>query len=122
MIKLEKGQTGIASEFYVAGELSRLGYNVTVTFGNTKAIDLLIEKEGKVYMIQVKGIQANPSICWNLDKRKAKENTYFILVNLHVNKPQSKPEFFVLTSDEALKLFKDTPQQGIARTYLDYNL
>lgn len=38
---LEKNQTGIASEFYVVAELSRLGYDVTITFGNTKLIDLL---------------------------------------------------------------------------------
>ncbi|WP_373708341.1 group I intron-associated PD-(D/E)XK endonuclease [Kaistella sp.] len=54
MIKLEKNQTGIASEFYVAGELSRLGYNVSVTFGNTKSIDLLVEKNGKTKAVQVK--------------------------------------------------------------------
>ncbi len=44
MLKLEKSQTGIASEFYVAGELSRRGYNITLTFENTKGIDLWVQK------------------------------------------------------------------------------
>ncbi|MDB5143420.1 MAG: hypothetical protein JWQ66_2133 [Mucilaginibacter sp.] len=122
-IKLEKSQTGIASEFYVAGELSRLGYNVTITFGNTKAIDLLIQKELKVYKIQVKGIQATRSICWNIDKTKVPEDPdlYFVLINLHVDHPERKPEFFILKSHEVLSLFKDTASAGKKRTYLDYN-
>ena len=118
--KLLKTQTGIAAEYYVAGELSRLGYNVTLTFGNTKSIDLLIEKDDNVIAIQVKGIQKTKSICWNLDKSKIKEKTYYVLVNLHIDKPKEKPDFFVLTSSEARQLFKNTPKQGENRTYLDY--
>ena len=113
-IKLEKSQTGIASEFYVAGELSRLGYNVTLTFGNTKAIDLLVQKQNVVLAVQVKGIQTTKSICWNLDKTKISDNPnlYLVLVNLHADRPQTKPEFFILKSTEAKKLFKDTPKGG----------
>lgn len=48
---LHKSNTAISSEFLAAGELARRGYNVTLTLGNTKAIDLLIEKEGKLIPI-----------------------------------------------------------------------
>jgi hypothetical protein len=122
-IKLEKSQTGIASELYVAGELCRLGYDVTLTFGNTKAIDLLIKKENKILAIQVKGIQTTKSICWNLDKTKIADgpNLFLVLVNLHVDKPEMKPEFFVLTGSEAKNLFTDTSKAREKRTYLDYN-
>lgn len=120
-VKLEKSQTGIASEFYVAGEMSRLGYNVTVTFGNTKSIDLLVEKDDKVFKVQVKGMQSTErSICWNVDKTKITDGIYFVLVNLHVNDVKAKPEFFVLTGKEVMNLFKDTPKEGQKRTYLDY--
>lgn len=119
-IKLQKMQTGIACEYYVAGELSRLGYNVALTFGNAKSIDLLIEKDNKIIAIQVKGIQKTQSICWNLDKRKITKNVFYVLVNLHVDKPKDKPEFFILTSSEARELFRNTPKQGENRTYLDY--
>lgn len=119
-IKLDKTQTGIAAEYYVAGELSRYGYNVTFTFGNTKSIDLLIEKDNKIIAIQVKGIQRTKSICWNLDKTKVKDNIFYVLVNLHVDNLKEKPEFFVLTSNEALELFSSTPSQGDKRSYLDY--
>lgn len=119
-IKLQRTQTGIAAEYYVAGELSRLGYNVTFTFGNTKSIDLLIEKEDSIIAIQVKGIQRNKSICWNLDKTKVKSNVFYVLVNLHVDIPSEKPEFFVLNSEEALELFTSPPKLGDKRAYLDY--
>lgn len=119
-LKLERSQTGIASEFYVAGELSRRGYDVTVTFGNTKAIDLIIHRGTNLFKVQVKGIQTNASICWNIDKTKITPDVYFVLINLHVDKPKLKPEFFVMTGSEALTVFKDTPKMGERRAYLDY--
>jgi hypothetical protein len=118
---LEKNQTGLASEFYVAGELSRLGYNVTITFGNTKSIDLLVQKGTEVCKIQVKGMQSTKSICWNLDKTKLTHELFIVLVNLHVDNRDKKPEFFILTSAEARIEFRDTPKQGEKRTWLDYN-
>lgn len=120
MALLEKQQTGIACEYYVAGELSRLGHNVSLTFGNTKSIDLLVEKDDATLAIQVKGIQRTKSVCWNFDKTKVKDNILYVLVNLHADIIEEKPEFFVLTSQEMLEKFIDTPTQGNKRTYLDY--
>ncbi|NIG55892.1 group I intron-associated PD-(D/E)XK endonuclease [Chitinophaga sp. Cy-1792] len=118
---LEKTQTGLASEFYVAAELTRLGYDVTITFGNTKAVDLLVHKNDNVFAVQVKGIQRTKSICWNLDKTKFKgKNLIMVLVNLHADTPDAKPEFFVLNHQETIELFKNTPKEGEKRCYLDY--
>ena len=119
-IVLLKTQTGIAAEFYAAGELCRLGYNVTFTFGNTKSIDLIVEKNGKLISVQVKGIQKTKSICWNLDKTKIQNGIVYILVNLHVNDRNAKPEFFVLTAEEARIMFTDSKKEQEKRTYLDY--
>lgn len=119
---LHKTQTGIASEYYVAGELSRMGFNVTFTFGNTKSIDLLVEKEDRLISIQVKGIQRTKSICWNLDKTKIRKGVVYVLVNLHIDNISAKPEFFILTSDETKELFKDSKKEGEKRAYLDYNV
>ena len=123
---LENIQTGIASEFYVAGELSRLGYDVTITFGNTKSIDLLIHKDLKVYKVQVKGMQYSKSGNWNLNISKINEedNLFFILTNLHVNDKKAKPEFFILTTKEALNLFVTKTKDGKSlegRGYLSYS-
>ena len=116
---LHKTNTGIASEFLVAGELARRGYNVTLTFGNTKAIDLLVERDGKLIPIQVKGIQRKKSICWNLSLGKIKDHSLvYILVNLNAEKLEP-PEYFILTEQEVKENFKPTKS---GRDYLDYNL
>ncbi len=115
---LHKSNTGIASEFLAAGELARRGYNVTLTLGNTKAIDLLIEKEGKLIPIQVKGIQRRASICWNISLSKiAGHSVIYILVNLNADSLES-PEYFILTEAEVKENYKPTKS---GRDYLDYN-
>jgi len=117
-VTLNKTNTGIASEFLVAGELARRGYNVTLTLGNTKSIDLLIEKNNKLIPIQVKGIQRIKSLCWNINLSKLENaNMIYALVNLNADTLGS-PEYFVLTENEVKTLFKPTKS---GRDYLDYN-
>ena len=122
---LDKSNTGIACEFLVAGELARRGFNVTLTLGNTKAIDLLIEKGGKLIPIQVKGIQRKKSICWNISLSKlgdrslsklGSESMMYVLVNLNSD-TLDHPEYFILTEDEVKLHFKPTKS---GRDYLDY--
>jgi hypothetical protein len=45
MEKLTKGLSGLAGEYFVAGELTRRGYIVTLTLRNTKAFDILVSNE-----------------------------------------------------------------------------
>jgi len=116
-MKLPKVLTGISSEFYVMAELSRRGYNATLTFGNTKAIDLLVEFEGKTIMIQVKGIQKTKSICWNVSESALKPGLIFVFVHLHVDTLDS-PEYFIRTTREVDKHLKRT---NSGRNYIDYN-
>ena len=113
---LPKTHTGLACEFFVAGELTRRGYNVTLTLGNTKAIDLLIEKEGELRSIQVKGIQRTKSITWNFSLSKLKDGIIYILVNLHADS-LIMPEYYVLSYSELIALVKSTKSN---RDYLDY--
>lgn len=117
---LHKTNTGIACEFLAAGELTRRGYNVTLTLGNTKAIDLLIEKDGKLIPVQVKGMQRKSSICWNINLAKIQAHSLmYILVNLNADKLEEYPEYFILTEQEVKQYFKPT---NSGRDYLDYNL
>ena len=116
--KLEKTQTGIASEFLVAGELARRRFNVTMTFGNTKAIDLLVEKDNKLIPIQVKGIQRKKSVGWNISKSKLQEKVIYIFVNFHADKLEISPEYFIMTSSELDEHLKEVES---GRDYIDYN-
>ena len=114
---LHKANTGIASEFLVAGELARRGYNGTITLGNTKSIDLIVEKNGKLIPVQVKGIQRKKSLCWNISlKRLSNKDILYVLVNLNSDTLVS-PEYFVLTAEEVKLYFKSTLS---GRDYLDY--
>ena len=114
---LNKANTGIASEFLVAGELARRGFNVTFTLGNTKAIDLIIERDGKLIPVQVKGIQRTKSLCWNVSLKKLQNpQMMFVLVNLNSD-TLANPEYFILSTDEVRQYFKSTAS---GRDYLDY--
>lgn len=56
MEKLTKGLSGLAGEYFVAGELTRRGCIVTLTHRNTKAFDILVSNEfaTRAVTIQVK--------------------------------------------------------------------
>jgi len=98
-------------------ELTLRGYNATITFGNTKAIDLLVEYEGNTVMIQVKGIQRSKSICWNVSESTLRTGLLFVFVNLHVDTMQP-PEYFIMTNEEVDEHLKRTKS---GRNYIDYN-
>ena len=115
--KISKTNTGISAEFFVAAELSRRGYNVTLTFGNTKSIDLLIEKNNSTIAIQVKGIQRKKSICWNLKRTSIRENLIYVFVNLNAD-TLVEPEYFILTHEEIKEHLKVVKS---GRDYIDYN-
>jgi PD-(D/E)XK endonuclease len=116
-MKIDKNNTGLASEYFVAAELYRRGFSVGMTIGNAKAIDLLAEKDGRTYQIQVKGIQSTKSICWNLKRDGIKKSSdfYYVLVNLNVD-DFGEPEFFILTGMEA---FQETKPTNSGRDYID---
>jgi hypothetical protein len=124
--KLHKNLTGISAEFLVAGELARRNCNVSLSFGNTKSIDLFVEKGGRLIAIQVKGIQRLKSVGWNISLEKIKkfnkEKNYhkiiYVLVNLHADNLSAPPEYFIMTSKEVETHFKPT---RTGRDYLDYN-
>lgn len=44
MAEIQKNSTRLSGEYFVAAELLRKVFNVGVTMGNAKAIDILAEK------------------------------------------------------------------------------
>ena len=72
--------TNTASELYVASVLSRLGYAVTITFGNTKVIDLMVaHPDGRVVTIDVKGLKNTTN--WPLKPKLKSRTHFFVLVS-----------------------------------------
>ena len=113
--KIHKTQTKLSSEFFAAAELYRRNFKVGVTLGNTEAIDLLAEKEGISFQIQVKGIQSKSSICWNISRDKVRPGIFFVLVNIHADTLQY-PDFYILTFEEMQGMLK---MVASGRDYLD---
>jgi hypothetical protein len=68
--KISGGLSGVAGEYFVAGELSRRGYIATLTLKNTKEIDILASNTDarKSIGIQVKTNQFLRK-AWRLPRR-----------------------------------------------------
>ena len=81
---IDKTLQGISGEYFVAGELSRLGYIASLTLKNTKGVDILVtDNNGKKHaLIQVKTTKHKD---WLLSKKA--ENfvgftLYYVFVKL----------------------------------------
>lgn len=116
-IILNKTLTGLAGEYFAAAELTRRNFAVTVTMSNTKAIDLLAEKDGKLFMFQVKSIQRNASISFNLKRDSIKEKCFYIFVNLNADTLET-PDYFIMTDIEIREHLK---LAASGRDWIDVN-
>ena len=99
--KKKSGDTNLASEFYIASQLYRLGYVAAITLGHTKEIDLLVaHPDGKIITIDVKGLKDTTN--WPLQPKLKSKGHFYILVN-YKNKLGDLsfyPEVFVIPSLE----------------------
>lgn len=97
--KIDRNNTHLAGEYYVAAELYRRGYSVAMTLGNAKAIDLFAERGERTVNVQVKAIRDKASIGWPIMRDRIIDGILYIFVCL--NAPDTGPDFFVCTSAEA---------------------
>jgi hypothetical protein len=107
---MEKNNTHLAGEYFVAGELYRRGYSVGMTIGNAKAIDLFAYNDGKHISIQVKAVKNKKSVGWPMMKNKVENGIIYIFVNLN---DQSTPDYYVCTALEAREKVAQYTNRGI---------
>jgi hypothetical protein len=104
-------QTSSAAVLAVGAELSRRGYDVAFTLGNTRKVDLLCSvPDGSPFKTQVKGI-SNPNGFY-IDKsffEGAVQEDLFLVVVLVPKDDASPFRFFVLSHEEAKKEFGRMP-------------
>ncbi len=73
----KKYQTQWTSQFYVAAELTRRGYLVSLTLGNAPKADLLVVSPNeKTFKVDVKG-QRNKSF-WLIQNRESQDPNFII--------------------------------------------
>jgi len=86
-MKLNKQFSGVAGEYFVAGELSRHGFLAAITLRNSDGVDILTSDENGNHQlaIQVKTTQGKDK--WLLTSKveleeNASDNKYFVFVTL----------------------------------------
>jgi hypothetical protein len=107
---MERNNTHLAGEYFVAAELYRRGFSVGMTIGNAKAIDLFANKDNKTLSVQVKAIRNKKSVGWPMMKDKVIDDILYIFVNLN---DQSNPDYYIATGEEARSKVKQYTTRGI---------
>ena len=107
---MEKNNTHLSGEYFVAAELYRRGFSVGMTIGNAKAIDLFANKESRTISVQVKAIRNKKSVGWPIVKDKILNDVVYIFVNLN---DQQSPDYYVATGREARSKVKQYATRGI---------
>lgn len=101
-MKISSNLSGIAGTYFVAAELSKLGYVALVTMKNTKGIDLLVSSENsfKSIGVQVKTNQSDKRIGWVLSNKNEdlyNENLLYVFVNL--KEGQIRADYYIVPSE-----------------------
>ena len=110
--------TGLAGELFVAAELLKRGLQTSVTFGNSKAIDLFAHNPttGRTFTVQVKALRAKNFFLIGHDKIEPNHTYVFILLN----KPGQAVQYYVVPGqvlaqepEKFTKYFRDRKMPGI---------
>ena len=105
---------GTAGEYFVAAELSRLGYVASITLRNVRGIDILVSNVDATQSvgIQVKTNQGSEKE-WILSKKaesEIAENLFYIFVNLNGG---SMPEYHIVPRNIVAKYVRETHQKWL---------
>ena len=111
--RLSKTLTGISGEYFVAAELSRLGYIASITLKNTRGIDILCSNSDakKHVSIQVKTSKTKGNT-WMLHKKDEEffsKSHKYVFVLIHEN----SPEFFIVPSEVVAKFISKSHAKWI---------
>lgn len=108
--RLPKALTGVADEYFVAGELSRRGYIASITLRNTRGIDILVSNADatRQVAIQVKTSQGNRPE-WVLSEKAESfyaDNLFYVFVNLK-SSSEERPDFYIVPSKSVADFVKN---------------
>ena len=114
--KLSKGITGIAGEYFVAGELSRRGYMASITLRNNDSIDIHASNlvDNKIFAIQVKTSQYSVRE-WPVGIKAENihsANLFYIFVAF--KKIDERPEYFIVPSKVVAEQVKEDHEKWLA--------
>jgi hypothetical protein len=92
--------TGMAGEFLAAGKLFKRKYQVSVTLGNAKAIDLFVlnPETDRTFKVQVKTQRGKN----NFPIRKEHIRSDYVYIFVRLNSFEAEEEFFIVSGRELL--------------------
>ena len=92
--------TGMAGEFLTVGKLFKRGYQASVTFGNAKAIDVLVynPRTDKSFNVQVKTLRHKN--CFPMKKENLRSDHIYVFILL--NDFEHPEEYFILPGREIM--------------------
>ena len=113
--KLATALGGVAGEYFVAGELSRLGYIASITLRNTRGIDILASNApgSRQVAIQVKTNQGSKPE-WVLSKEGESfyaDKLFYVFVNLE--SPNERPIFCIVPSKIVADFIRSDHQRWV---------
>ena len=103
--------TNLSAEFYVLSMLHRKGFPAALTLGNAKAVDIIIDLEGKLITLDVKGLAGKT--CWPMDNFKKVLPNHFIVLVCFMDKisdEQTIPECWIIPSNRVERLLYRNPK------------
>lgn len=80
--RIGTGQTGMAGEHFVTGELLRRGWLAAMVHGNSPTVDILASKSGRTIQIQVKTRTDGAKGDTSLKPERMSPSVYYVLVDL----------------------------------------
>jgi len=114
--------TNLAAEFHVLSMLHRLGLSASITLGNRKAVDIVVESRGRLFTIDVKGMASRTN--WPMDNFRlppADGSTHFVaFVTFHnkIGQPTERPSVYLVPATEVSRFLARNPKGN--RRYVRY--
>lgn len=98
----DKNTSHLAGEFLVAGELSRRGYQISVTIGNAKSVDIYAHTQRGEIKVNAKAGRSKGN--WPITKDSINKDVFYIFIFLQAerNIKKNQPSEFFITSGKEI--------------------
>lgn len=101
-----------SGQFFVAGELTRRGYWVSIPLGNAPSTDIIaVSPKGEHFRVEVKTKTLDRYSWWIKDAR-VDSNLYYVLVVRGQHDYMPPPKYWVLTSYQITQILSKKKKSG----------
>ena len=105
---------GVAGEYFVAAELSKLGYIASITLRNTRGIDIIATNEEGSNTVNIQVKTKSHKNKWVMSEKNElvkDKNIFYVFVSL--NDGFSRPDYHISPSSDVAKFIKNDHQKWL---------